>query len=429
MKIKALLEKRNEAAQGMVELRDKIKEESRAFSAEEKENFDKASNDYDSLTEQIEAIQRADKVEKDMEALPGREDREEQEDKAGITKEDKDLAFRGWVRSHVQGEVKEEERAAMDKCQMNETKKQLDVRMNPIAPATMAEARALSVGTPSAGGYTVPEGFVYNLEIALLQYGTMRQVAEIMRTASGNPLPWPTANDTNNEGVLVAEAGAIASDVDPAFSEVVFNAYKYTSKFIKVSSELLEDSAFDMPAFLGRAIGERLGRAQNTACTTGDGSSKPNGIVTAATGQDTAGSGAFVSDDLIDLVYALDGAYEMGAALMMNKLILKAVRKFKDQNDQYLWQPAYAAGEPETVLGYPVFKNTKMDSAVSAGNDIAVFGQLNKYKIREVGSVRLKRLVELYAENDQEGFGGFLRFDGDLLNAGTNPVLKLTVKA
>jgi HK97 family phage major capsid protein len=429
MKLKELLEKRNEAAQGMVSLRDKIQEEGRAFTAEEKENFDKASADYDSLDEQVEAIKRADDVQAKMDKMPGRDEVKEKEEKAGISEDDKRLAFNGWVRSHLQGEIREEEQDAIAKCKLNPNVKQIDSRMLATAPKTLAEARALSVGTPGSGGYTVPEGFVYNLEIALLKYGTMRKVAELMRTASGNAMPWPTVNDTTNEGVLVAEAGAIASDADPTFSEVVFNAYKYTSKFIKVSSELLEDSAFDMAAFLGRAIGERLGRAQNTACTTGDGSSKPNGIVTAATSQDTAGSGAFIADDLIDLVYSLDEAYDENAALMMNKAILKVVRKFKDSQGQYIWQPSYQAGEPETILGYAVHKNTKMASTVASGNKVAIFGDLSKYKIREVNSIRLKRLVELYAENDQEGFGGFLRFDGDLLDAGTNPVLALNVKA
>jgi len=425
--MKELLEKRGLAAKVMTDLRDVIKEENRGFTPEEREKFDAAEQDYDSLGEQIDAIKRADDVERDLKLLPGREDVERRDHEAGISPEDRDKAFKGWIRMQTIGDILPEERAAIEKCELNANAKELQVRMAGVAPKNLVEARALNVGTGSAGGYTVPDEMVRSLEIALLKYGTMRQVADVMRTASGNPMPWPTVNDTSNEGALVAEAGAIATNADPTFSEVVFNAYKYTSKIIQVSSELLEDSAFNMAQFLGSAIGERLGRAQNTACTTGTGTAQPNGIVTAATSQNTAGVGAFVADDLIDLIYALDGAYEGGASLMMNKLILKAVRKFKDSNNQYIWQPSYVAGEPEMVLGYPVFKNTKMASAVTTGNVIAVFGDLSKYKIREVGTIRLKRLVELYAGNDQEGFGGFLRFDGDLLDAGTNPVLSLTV--
>ena len=427
--MKELLEKRGLAAKTMTDLRDVIKNESRGFTPEEREKFEQAEKDYDSFGERIEAIKRADDVEKDLRSLPGREDMEKRDHEAGISPEDRGLAFKGWLRMQTVGDIRADERAAIEKCQLNANAKELSVRMADVAPGNMVEARALSVGTDSAGGYTVPEIMVKNLEIALLKYGTMRQVSDIIRTATGAEMTWPTVNDTSNEGALVAEAGSVATDADPTFSEVVFNAYKYTSKIIKVSSELLEDSAFNMAAFLGTAIGERLGRALNTACTTGTGSSQPNGITVAATAQDTASSGAFVADDLIDLVYNLDEAYEEGAAIMMNKAILKAVRKFKDSNNQYIWQPSYVAGEPEMVLGYPVFKNTKMASSVTAGNKIVLFGDFKKYKIREVNTIRLKRLVELYAGNDQEGFGGFLRFDGDLLDAGTHPVLALNVKA
>jgi len=425
--MKELLEKRNEASQGMIVLRDKIKDDKRAFTAEERTNFDKASADYDALTEKIDAVKRANDVEANMDAI--RPDIEKADHKAGITSDDKDVAFRGWVRNQALGVVNDNEKLAMEKCNINAFQKELILPMARVAPTTLAEARALQKGTDSEGGYTVPEGFSNKLEIALLKYGVMRQVADIMRTATGIQIPWPTVNDTGNEGVLVAEEGSIATDTDPVFAEVVFNAYKYSSKIIKISSELLEDSAFDMAGYLGSAIGERLGRALNTACTTGDGSSKPNGIVTASTSQDTAGSGAFIADDLIDLQFALEDSYDEDASFMMNKLVLKAVRKFKDTDNHYLWEPSYRAGDPETILGKPVVRNTKMASTITAGDKIALYGDFKKYKIREVNGIRMKRLVELYAGNDQEGFGGFMRFDGDLLDAGTVPVRLLTVKA
>jgi HK97 family phage major capsid protein len=426
--LKELNEKRAEASKAVVQLRDKISAEKRAFTAEEKTNFDKALGDYDSLTAQIDVIKRADDVAKEMEArkvikaeIVGSSPAND------VSEKDKELAFRGWIRFQEKGMIKDEERQAMEKIKFHASAKELEVTLHQRAPRNEKELRAMSIGTASAGGYTVPEGFATQLEEALLFYSSMRNVAEVIRTASGNDMPFPTVNDTGNAGVLVAEAGAVLTNADPVFSEVIFKAYKYTSKIIQISSELLEDSAFDLAGYLGRAIGERLGRVQNTACTTGTGSSQPNGIVTAATSTATAAAATLTADDIISLAYKVDASYAQGAAFMMSRALLGIIRKFKDSNDQYLWQPSLIAGEPEMILGYPVFQNSAMATAVATGNVVAIFGQLNKYKIREVNAIRMKRLVELYAGTDQEGFGGFMRFDGNLLDAGTHPVYKLTV--
>src|SRR5690606_31190573 len=133
----------------------------------------------------------------------------------------------------------------------------------------------------------IPEGFVYRLEQAMLAFGGMLQVSELLITDSGNDMPWPTANDTNNKGVILGESvtgspQSISNSVDPVFSAVLFQAWKYSSKLVQVSAEILEDSAFDLPSILGAMLGERLGRILNEHCTTGDGDSKPRGIAVAA---------------------------------------------------------------------------------------------------------------------------------------------------
>jgi HK97 family phage major capsid protein len=426
--LKGLNEKRAEAAKSMVQLRDLISAEKRAFTAEEKTNFDKASADYDSLTAQIDAIKRADDVAKEMEAR--------KEIKAvivgsapanAISEKDKELAFRGWIRYQAKGTIRDEERQAIEKIKFNASTKEIAVSLFKRSARSIKELRALSVGTLTAGGYTVPEGFVNALEEALLTYGSMRTVAEIIRTSSGNDLPWPTENDTSNEGVIVSEGGAVTGGADPVFSSVLLKAYKMTSKIIVVSDELLNDSAFDIAEYLGRKVGERIARGQDHKCTTGTGVAEPTGIVTAATSWTTAAVATLVPDDIIKLRYKVKSAYRKGSVFLMSGAILGIVRMFKDNDDQYLWQPSLVEDQPERLLGYPVIENDYMSDTVATGNVVAVFGQLKKYKMREVNAIRMKRLVELYAGNDQEGFVGFQYIDGNLLDAGTHPVYKLTV--
>ena len=429
MNTKELLEKRAEAANAMVELRNKIQQEKRSFSAEERANFDKASDAYDNFTDQIEAIQRADNVERDMRNTPGREDTpNRQNQNAEINDEIRSLAFSGMIRSKLIGELTNEEQRAMQSLGFNPNAKEFRFTFPNYYPQTLKEARDLSIGVPSLGGYTVPEDFRRELEIAKLKYGTMLNLATKFKTTTGSDMPAPTLNDTDNEAVVVSEAGNVGGGADPTFGEEVFKAHKYTSKFIKISMELLEDSAFNLPATLGKVIGERIGRGCNRDFTIGDGNGKAKGIVTSATGIQTEGVGAFIADDLIDLVYEIDEEYDDNAVLMLHKKILKIIRKFKDSNGQYLWVPGYSEKERGTVLGYPVYKNSKMDSTVATGANIAVFGDFSKYMVREVNEIRMKRLTELYAENDQEGFGAFFRVDGKLLDAGTHPVYKLTVQ-
>ena len=426
--LKELLEKRAEAANKMQEIRNLITEEKRSMTAEEKQTFDSASNDYDKFSDDIEAIKRADDVEKNLRSVPGRDDFETpQNHSAEINNELRNAAFKGIIRSQLTGELRDNEKEAMRSLNFNPSAREFRFSLPNVFPQTLTEARALSTGTGAEGGFTIPEDFRRELEIALLKFGTMLELGTRIRTTTGADLPAPTVDDTANEATVIDEGASAAGGEDPTFGQVIFKAYKYTSKFIKISTELLEDSAFNLPAYLGRVIGERIGRGINRDCTVGDGTGKATGIVTSATSTPTGTAGTFVADDIIDLVNALDDAYDQNAVLMMNKSILSLIRKMKDSQGQYIWSPNYAEANRGTVLGYPVYKNSKMAKTVASGNDIAVFGDFSKYMIREVAEIRMKRLVELYAETDQEGFGGFFRADGHLLDAGTHPVYKLTV--
>lgn len=260
-------------------------------------------------------------------------------------------------------------------------------------------------------------------EEALLYYGPMWQVAEIIRTDTGNSLNLPTINDTGNTGTILAEAGTITT-ADPTFSSVVLGAYKTESKLVLVSNETLQDSAIPLEPIIGRILGERIARGTNTMFTTK--TNGPTGIVTtqcgATVGKAAAATNAFTLPEVIDLVHSIDPAYRPMSSFQMHDNIVAATRKLVDSNDRPLWEPSVQAGQPDRLYGYPVRINNAMATNLATGNKVMLFGAMNKYKIRVAGGLRVIVARELYAANDQVGFFGFLRVDGNLLDAGTDPV-------
>ena len=287
------------------------------------------------------------------------------------------------------------------------------------------EFRDQSAISGPAGQYTVAPGFVSSLERAMLAFGGMRQVADVMRTTSGNNMPWPTTNDTSNEGAIISENTA-AGEQDVTFGQVIFYAHKYTSKLVQVPVELLEDSAFDLASEIGRMLGERLGRITNRHFTVGTGAGQPEGIVPGSTlGVTAASASAIAADEILDLIHSVDPSYRAGAGFMMHDSILLHIRKLKDGNGQYLWSSGLTAGMPDRLAGYTITPNQHMQSSVATGTKTIVFGQLSKYKIRDVAGVRLVRLNERFADSDQVGFLAFSRHDAHLLDAGVAPVKHL----
>lgn len=286
-----------------------------------------------------------------------------------------------------------------------------------------AELRALNITTPTQGEETVPEGFVRALEVAMLTYGGMREVSEVVRTDSGADLPWPTVNDTSNAAVILDEATDFGSSVDPSFGAVIFHAFKYSSKPVLISSELLQDSAFDLGARLGEMLGIRIARGQNAHFSTGGGTTLPKGVLVAGTAFQAADNTTISGDDIINLVHSVDPAYRSNARFMMHDSIVAAVRKLKESTTlAYIWQPGLQAGVPDRLLGYPYTINQSFPSSIIASAKTVAFGDFSKYKIRDVATIRLIRLDELYAATDQVAFIAYMRSDGNLVDAGTHPV-------
>jgi HK97 family phage major capsid protein len=282
-----------------------------------------------------------------------------------------------------------------------------------------------SVGTNTAGGYTVAPDFMRELLIAQKAFGGMRAVARVIPTMTGVDLPWPTMDDTSNVATIVGENTSGAAGTDLAFGSKTLKAWTYRSGFLTISIELMQDSAFDFDTLIRDALALRFARGQNAHFTTGNGTTQPEGILTGGVVGKTGTTGQTTSviyDDLIDLVHAIDPAYRTpDCAWMMNDLSIRNLRKLKDTTGEPLWQDidntAMVSGVPGRLLGYPVVVN--QDFPVMAANAKSIaFGQWRNYMVRDVMALRIQRLDERFAENGQVGFVAFQRTDGRLVSAG-----------
>ena len=442
MKTKELTEDRAKLAKQIQEL---AKDEAN-WDAEKRSQWDSLNTQYDDLTEQIEAEEQRIKHRARLDEIAEQQNREshgtsteigeERQERSGVpTDEQRALAFQAILRTHSCRELKPEHRKALEICKVT-PQAEFEAIWQPYSYRMGAgmwstangsgrmkrdlESRAgLNKGTAAEGGYTVPEGFMAELENTLLAWGGLRQVARIISTASGNDMPWPVVDDTGNTGELLAEATSMGTSVDATYSVVTLKAYKYSSKPCLVSAELLEDSAFNLAAELGSQLGVRIGRITSTHYATGDNSAKPQGIIAASAGVTAASTTTFTADELISLQDSLDPAYEMlpSVGWVMNKAARTVARKLKDSNGAYIWQPSFQAGVPDLLLGKPIAIVQEMP-ALTTGLKPIVYGALEKYIIRDVASARFYRLEELYRATDQTGFVMFARHDGRLLNSG-----------
>lgn len=285
------------------------------------------------------------------------------------------------------------------------------------------ENRAQQVATGAAGGYTVPEGFWNRVSETLKAYGGVEGVANVLSTDSGNTLPWPTNDGTANKGAILGEGSQI-TEQDETFGTRDLGAYMYTSKLIRVSYQLLQDTAIDVEGFLARKMAERLARIRNEHFTTGTGTAQPDGIVTGATTGKTAASGtAITGDEILDLIHSVDPAYRSNGQFMFSDSVLADIRKLKDSDGRYLWQPSVQVGEPNTLFGYGYTINQDM-----AGTDLSatsmLFGDFREgYVVRNVRGLQVVRLDERYADYLQVGWFAFLRCDATKDNTGAYKAL------
>jgi len=273
---------------------------------------------------------------------------------------------------------------------------------------------ALQGGTDSEGGYLVPDEFERTLIEALEEENIFRNLATIITTSSGDrKIPVVATKGTAS---WVDEEGAIPES-DDAFGQVSIGAYKLAT-LVKVSEELLNDSAFSLEQYIAKEFARRIGRKEEETFFVGDGVGKPTGVLSssggAGVGVTAASATAITIDEIVDLFYSLKPPYRKNAVFVTNDTTVKALRKLKDGNGQYLWQPSVIAGQPDTFLNRPLQTSVYIPSMAASAKAI-VFGDFRYYWVADRQGRSFQRLNELYAVTGQVGFKATQRVDGKLI--------------
>lgn len=353
------------------------------LSAEDDATYSKMEHDLDSLTNEIKRVERRDAIEAELNKpvnQPITEAPEKttsmQPDKTGTAsnayKEDFDRHLRGKVLVH----------------------------------------NVLSEGVDADGGYLVPEDFERNIVMALEEENVVRSLAKVITTQHERKIPVATGHSTAQ---WTAENAAY-TESNPTFGQKQIDAFKLTD-LCRVSVELLQDAAFDIEDYLMKEFARAFGIAEEEAFCVGTGSNQPTGIFTAnggTVGVTAAANNAITADELISLVYALKSPYRRNAKFLMNDATISAIRKLKDQNGAYLWQPSLQAGQPDRLLGYDLYTSPYVPT-MAAGALTVAFGDFKNYWIGDRAGRTVQRLNELYATNGQIGYVATERVDGKVI--------------
>ena len=364
--------------------------EGRSMTSEEKTKFEAIEADARGLKQEIDIIERNAEMKKEIAANEG-------EARSAAPKATASSAFSKYLR-HGMGSLNAQERSLMEKR------------------GTSTQV----VGTDSLGGFLVPQEFSNELDVATLFTGEVERLAKKLNTASGGLLDYPTVDDTATDALLTYEGSSVTT-ADMTFANKQLSAYNYSS-LVKVSAQLLQDSAFDLNSFLVEAMGERIARATNAAFTTGDASSKPQGIVTGSSlGNTAAGASAITADDVLDLIYSIDASYrnKPSFGLMAHDNIISAIRALGvgSSNDYPIWQPGMAVGQPDRIFGVPVYVNNDMQSSIATATKTMIAADFSKYVVRNAGGVQFLRLNERFMNELEVGFIAYKRADGAVLNS------------
>lgn len=284
---------------------------------------------------------------------------------------------------------------------------------------------ALSIGTDSEGGYLVPDEYEKKLVEALEDEVFFRSLATVIKTSSGDrKIPIVTSK---GEAAWIDEGGQFPES-DDSFGQTSIGAHKLAT-MIKVSDELLNDSVFNIEQYISKEFGRRIGTKEEEAFFIGDGTGKPIGIFNKTGGADigvTAATTSITFDDVMDLYYSLRAPYRNKATWLLNDSTVKAIRKLKDGNGNYIWQPSVREGEPDKILNRP-YRTSIYVPELAAGNRVMAFGDYSYYWIADRQGRSFKRLNELFATTGQVGFLASERVDGKLILS--EAVRTLDVKA
>ncbi|QJU40975.1 phage major capsid protein [Serratia marcescens] len=388
-KLHELKQKRNTIATDMRALHDKIGDNT--WTDEQRTEWKKAQGELQAIDEKIEREESLRSMDQSFIEQQEEEQRQNQnKDPKGKDPEQRVAVFDKWMR-HGAAELTAEERQAL------------------------RELRAQGVAPDEKGGYTVPNTFLAKVVEQMKAYGGIAGVAQILTTSDGRTMEWATADGTDEVGVLLGE-NEEAGEEDTEFGMDSLGALKLTSKIIRVSNELLQDSAIDMEAYLARRIAERIGRGEARYLIRGTGTGtpkQPKGLVASVDKTTATASATAVNwKEILTLKHSIDPAYRRGDRfrLAFNDNTLKLISEMEDGQGRPLWLPDIVGVAPASVLNVPYVIDQEIDD-IGAGKKFMFCGDFNRFIIRRVNYMILKRLVERYAEFDQTGFVAFHRFD------------------
>lgn len=387
MTINELMTKRAQAWDACKTFLNDHRDERGLLNAEDEATYNRMEKDIDNYTHEIERQQRAEQIDKAM-----------------------NEAVRQPIKNSPNGRTE-----GMTGRASNEYSDAFwkFMRMPHNAVPTPEIRNALTVGTDANGGYLVPEEFEKTLVQAIREQNIMRQLAHVIRTNSERAIP---IQATATAADWTAEEGSY-NESTPTFSQKVMGAHKLTV-LTKISEELMADSAFNMAAFIAQDQGKAIADKEEAGFFTGNGTGKPTGILDATNGAGTGVTAAYQTaisfDEVIDLFYSVKSPYRKKAVFICHDSTAKALRKLKDLQNQYIWQPAVVAGQPDMILGRPVYTSANMPE-MAAGKAAMLFGDMSYYWIGDRGTRSLQRLNELYATTGQIGFIASQRVDGMLV--------------
>lgn len=383
MNITELREKRKKLWETMEGYLDTHRNSMGVLSAEDDATYNKMEADLDSLTNEIKRMERKDAIETELSKAVNEAIKE--------NPQNTDSVKNGKI-----GRASDDYRDDFDRHLRGKT----------------LIHNVLSEGVDADGGYLVPEEFERDIVMQLEEENVVRSLAKVITTQHERKIP--VANG-HSVAQWTAENAAY-TESNPTFGQKQLDAFKLTD-LCRVSVELLQDSAFDIEDYLMKEFARAFGIAEEEAFCIGTGTNQPTGIFTAnggTVGVTAASATAITADELISLVYALKSPYRRNAKFLLNDATVSAIRKLKDQNGAYLWQPSIQAGQPDRLLGYELYTSPYVP-AVAAGALTVAFGDFKNYWIGDRAGRTVQRLNELYATNGQIGYVATERVDGKVI--------------
>ena len=378
MRVQELIEKRAKVWETAKNFVDTHEDKNGNLSAEDKETYSRMEAEIEELTNSIERQQRAERREQELSKPVN----------SPITGKP--------YKDEPQGEVKTG-RAS------DEYKKAM---LTALRSNFRQVSNVLQEGVDADGGYLVPEEYDHRLIDVLTEENIMRGIATKITTSGEHKI---NIAATKPAAAWIEEGGALSFG-DATFDQKILDAHKLHVA-IKITEELLYDNAFGLENYIITEFGKALANAEEDAFLNGDGVGKPTGIFDKTKGGESIGTltVALKSDDILDLIYKLKRPYRKNASFIMNDATLAQIRKLKDNNGQYLWQPSYQANEPDKILGYNI------RTSAFAPTDAIAFGDYKYYNIGDRGSRSFKQLNELFAGNGMIGYVAKERVDGLLI--------------